>query len=73
MQQSALEDGYRNGSSHAFRMLCKAVLLKAQGLSSPQIGERLEMHQTTVNNWVKRFEEECIKGLGTLPAVGASR
>ena len=33
MQQSALEDGYRNGSSHAFRMRCKAVLLKAQGLS----------------------------------------
>ena len=63
MQQSALEDGYRNGSSHAFRMRCKAVLLKAQGLSSPQIGGRLEMHQTTVNNWVKRFEEEGIKGL----------
>ena len=70
MQQSALEDGYRNGSSHAFRMRCKAALLKAQGLSSPQIGECLEMHQTTVNNWVKRFEEEGIKGLGTRPGRG---
>ena len=70
MQQSALEDGYRNGSSHAFRMRCKAVLLKAQGLSSPPIGRRLEMHQTTVNNWVKRFEEEGIKGFGTRPGRG---
>ena len=51
-------------------MRCKVVLLKAQGLSSPQIGERLEMHQTTVNNWVKRFEEEVIKGLGTRPGRG---
>lgn len=67
MQQSTLEDGYRNGPSHAFRMRCKVVLLKAQGLSSPQIGECLEMHQTTVNNWVRRFEEEGIKGLCTRP------
>ena len=35
-----------------------------------QIGGRLEMHQTTVNNWVKRFEEEGIKGLGTRPGRG---
>ena len=70
MQRSALEYGYRNGSSHAFRMRCKAVLLKSQGLSSPQIGERLDMNQTTVNNWVRRFEEEGIKGLKTRPGRG---
>lgn len=70
MQQSALEDGYRNGSSHALRIRCKAVLLKSQGLSSLRIGERLEMHQTTVNNWVKRFEKEGIKGLRTRPGRG---
>ena len=28
------------------------------------------MYQTTVNNWVKRFEEEGIKGLGTRPGRG---
>ena len=65
MQRSALENGYRNGSSHAFRMRCKAVLLKAQCLSSPQIGDRLDMNRTTVNNWVNRFEAEGIKGLAT--------
>ena len=70
MQRSALENGYRNGSSHAFRMRCKAVLLKAQGLSSPQIGDRLDMNRTTVNNWVNRFEAEGIKGLATRPGRG---
>ena len=70
MQRSALEDGYRNGSSHAFRMRCKAVLLKSQGLSSLQIGERLDMNQTTVNNWVKRFKEEGVKGLSTRSGRG---
>lgn len=70
MQQKALESGYRTGSSHAFRMRCKAVLLKAQGLSSPQIGERLEMHQVSVNNWVRRFLAEGLKGLETRPGRG---
>lgn len=65
MQETALENGYRKGASHAFRIRCKAVLLKAQGLSSPQIGLQLEMNQASVNNWVKRFESEGIKGLET--------
>lgn len=70
VQQSALENGYRNGSSHAFRMRCKAVLLKAQGLSSPKIGEQLGMHQVSVNNWVRRFVSEGLKGLETRPGRG---
>lgn len=70
MQRKALENGYRNGSSHAFRMRCKAVLLKAQGLSSPQIGAQLEMHQVSVNNWVRRFVAEGLRGLETRPGRG---
>lgn len=69
-QQSALENGYRKGSSHAFRMRCKAVLLKAQGLSAPKVGKQLEMHAVSVNNWVKRFEAEGISGLKTRPGRG---
>lgn len=70
MQQQALENGYRNGPSHAFRIRCKAVLLKAQGLSSSQVGEQLEMHQVSVNNWVKHFVAEDLKGLETRPGRG---
>lgn len=69
-QQSALENGYRKGSSHAFRIRCKAVLLKAQGLSSLKIGEQLDMNQVSVNNWVKRFESEGINGQNTRPERG---
>lgn len=65
IQETALKNGYRKGASHAFRMRCKTVLLKAQGLSSPQIGRQLEMNQLSVNNWMKRFESEGIKGLET--------
>lgn len=70
MQQQALENGYCNGSSHVFCMRCKAVLLKAQGLSSPKMGGQLEMHRVLVNNWVKRFMAEGLKGLGTRPGRG---
>lgn len=69
-QKSSLENGYRNGSSHAFRIRCKAVLLKAQGMSSPKVGEQLEMNHVSVNNWVKRFESEGITGLETRPGRG---
>jgi hypothetical protein len=33
IQRQQLEKGYRNGSPHCFRMRCRAVLLKAAGLS----------------------------------------
>lgn len=70
MQQAALENGYRNGASHSFRMRCKAVLLKAHGLSSPKVGKHLEMHQVSVNKWVRRFESEGRDGLETRPGRG---
>ena len=33
-ERLSLEAGFRNGSSHCFRMRCRAVLLKSTGLSS---------------------------------------
>ena len=33
-----LNFGFKEGSSHCFRMRCKAVLLKSEGLSSEAIG-----------------------------------
>ena len=33
-QYAELENGFRNGTSHCFRMRCRAVLLKGKGLSS---------------------------------------
>jgi hypothetical protein len=40
VQRVELEHGFRNGTSHCFRMRCRAVLLKADGLSSAKAGEQ---------------------------------
>jgi len=69
-QRSELERGYRFGEKHCFRMRCLAVLLKADGMSAAKVGERTEMEQHTVNNWLKRYREEGIKGLNTRPGRG---
>ena len=69
-QRSELERGYRFGEKHCFRMRCLAVLLKADGMSAAKVGERTEMEQHAVNNWLKRYREEGIKGLNTRPGRG---
>ena len=69
-ERRQLEQGFREGKSHAFRMRCRAVLLKSSGLTSKAIGEQTEMTHISVNSWVKRFESEGIKGLETRPGRG---
>ena len=69
-QRKELERGYRLGEKRCFRMRCLAVLLKAEGLSAAEVGERTEMEQHTVRKWLKRYEEEGIKGLETRPSRG---
>jgi transposase len=61
---------FRNGESHCFRMRCRALLLKSEGLSSARVGEQTEMTAQSVNGWVKRFESDGIKGLHTRPGQG---
>ena len=65
-----LEEGFRNGESHCFRMRCRAVLLKSQGLTSKEVGRQTEMTHISVNSWVRRFEAEGISGLRTRPGRG---
>ena len=69
-QRGQLESGFRNGTSHCFRMRCRAVLLKSDGLSSVQVGEQTDMSLVSVNAWVKRFLSEGISGLQTRPGRG---
>ena len=65
-----LEKGYHNGPTHSFRIRCKSILLKSEGKSAPQIAEMLEVSVPTVYTWVKRYEENGIKGLETRPGQG---
>lgn len=69
-QRLALTEGFRQGEKHCFRMRCRAVLLKAAGLSSAAAGRQTEMSNVSVNSWVKRFQAEGIKGLETRPGRG---
>lgn len=67
-----LEKGYHNGPTHSFRIRCKSILLKSESKSAPQIAEMLEVTVPTVYTWVKRYEENGIKGLETRPGQGES-
>ena len=66
-QRLQLEEGFRQGKSHAYRMRCRTILLKAKGLTSKEVGVQTEQTHISVNSWVKRFETEGIKGLETRP------
>lgn len=69
-QRQALEDGYRNGKSHAFRERCQMILLKSENCTSAEIARFLDCHKITVHEWVKRFETEGIGGLKMRPGRG---
>jgi transposase len=60
--------GFRHGASHCFRMRCRSVLLKGEGMSSAQAGKMTEMSLVSVNAW--RFLSEGIAGLQTRPGRG---
>ena len=69
-QRLELERGFHHGTSHCFRMRCRAILLKSEGLSSAKAGEQTEMSLVSVNAWVKRFLTESITGLQTREGRG---
>jgi len=69
-QLQELEFGFRNGSSHAFRIRCKAILLKAEGRKSKEVGQIVSMCSASVNSWLKRYLWEGIEGLHTRPGRG---
>lgn len=69
-QRAALENGYRKGHSHAFRVRCQMVLLKSERRSSLEVGQILGCCEIVVNNWLSRYEAEGIKGLETRAGRG---
>jgi transposase len=68
--RTALEKGYRTGSSHAFRLRCQMILLKSERRTAAEIAALLGCCEVVVNNWLKRYESEGIDGLRTRPGRG---
>jgi transposase len=69
-QHTELENGYRNGKSHAFRKRCLLVLHKTEQRTSNEVGAIVGLHQVSVNQWLNRYEKEGINGLRTKPGRG---
>jgi transposase len=69
-QRAALENGYRQGKTHAFRQHCQIVLLKAQGRKSQEIATLLGCCQKSINDWLRRYQAEGIQGLQIKPGRG---
>ena len=69
-QRAELENGYRNGKTHVFRLRCQMVLLKAEGRKSKEVAAILGSCEQAVNNWLWRFKNDGINGLQTKPGQG---
>ena len=69
-QRAALEKGYREGHSHAFRLRCHMILLKSESRSSTQIAQMLGRCEVVVNTWLQRYQAQGLDGLRTRPGRG---
>jgi len=68
--RAALEALYKHSPNHTLRQRCQAVLLKAAGRPSLDVGEVVGLCDASVNSWVKRYRQEGINGLETKPGRG---
>ena len=69
-ERLSLENGHRNGKSHAFRRRCQVILLKSEGRDSKSVGSIVKMSNMSVNAWVRRYKTEGFDGLQTKPGRG---
>jgi len=68
-QRAELEEGYKNGKP-VFSRRCHMILLKSENRTSREVAEILGTNQISVNIWLKRYEQEGIKGLNTRSGQG---
>lgn len=68
--KAELDKRFRSDKSHAVRMRCQLVLLKAEGRKSKEVASIVKMCEMSVNNWLSRYKTEGIQGLVTKPGRG---
>jgi transposase len=69
-QRKELEEGFKRGYSHCFRMRCQSILLKSAGHKSKYVGIVTGMCEVSVNSWINRYNREGISGLNTKSGRG---
>lgn len=62
-QKAALENAVKYGSTPSYRKRCQAILLKGGKRTSLAIAKELSCCEMSVNDWMKRFDEQGIDGL----------
>lgn len=72
-QELELQEGYRHGTSHDFRLRCHCILLSYQGKSVPELMDLLQVSYQSVYKWFNRWEAEGITGLKIRPGRGRKR
>ena len=68
-EKSKLETTRRRRRSQVAER-CHYVLLNAQGLSVPQIAQRLERNEHTIRKWLKAYDDQGLVGLDNAPPPG---
>ena len=68
--RAELDKRFRSDKSHAVRMRCQLVLLKAEGRNSKEVAGIVKICEMSVNNWLSRYKAEGIPGLVTKPGRG---
>jgi transposase len=58
-----LEHLYKTSPKHVMRKNCHAILLKADGRTSKDVGCIVGMSHVSVNSWLHRYKTEGLSGL----------
>ena len=69
-ERESLEKELKGSDNHTFRMRCQAILLKAAGRTSKDVGQIVGMCHLSVNSWLKRYKQTGLAGLITKPGRG---
>ena len=65
LARAALEQLHKTSPSHALRLRCQLVLLKAMGRTSHDVWQVVGLCHVSVNSWTRRYRQEGIEGLKT--------
>lgn len=72
-ERAALEKAAKHGPTHSFRLRCQAVLLKTDAQhkrTSLDVAQQLGCCEMSVNNWLRRYQQQALTGLKVKPGRG---
>ena len=70
---SELEEGYKYGRTHDYRIRCQCILFSSQGKSVSELMKIFSVRKHTIYEWFNRYEAEGISGLRIRPGRGRKR